>query len=124
MTRSALLSVVLCMSVFSRGGSAQPVPLDGPQYEDETNLILPTDYREWPFLGSGLGMTYDPAEGVQSTAPQLFTNVFVNPSSYRNFMNTGGWPDRTVFILEFRNLDGAASINRAGRFQTDLPRFS
>ena len=66
-------------------------------------------------------MTYDPAPaGVQSEAPQRFTNVFVNPSSYRSFTQTGAWPDKTTFILEARNSSGEASINKAGRFQTDL----
>ena len=120
MNRLVMTSVLLCTPAFSLGGLTQPTVSDGPEYADGSNLVLPADYREWMFLSSGLGMTYDPAEGVQSTAPQLFTNVFVNPSSYRGFMDTGRWPDRTVFILEFRNSDGAASINRAGRFQTDL----
>jgi hypothetical protein len=96
------------------------VPGDGPRYADGTNLIRPADYREWPFLASGLGMTYEPAAGAQSSAPQLFTNVFVNPSSYRSFMQTGAWPDKTIFILEFRNSSSEASINKAGRFQTNL----
>ena len=115
-----IMLVLLCLPVFSPGGLTQSTASDGPQYEDEMNLVLPADYREWMFLGSGLGMSYDPAEGVQSTSPQLFTNVFVNPSSYRGFMDTGRWPDRSVFILELRNSDGAALINRAGRFQTEL----
>jgi len=120
MNRLAMTAMLLCTPVFSWGGLTQTTVSDGPEYTDGNNLVLPADYREWMFLGSGLGMTYDPAEGVQSTAPQLFTNVFVNPSSYSGFMDTGRWPDRTVFILEFRNSDGEASINRAGRFQTNL----
>lgn len=35
-------------------------------------------------------------------------------------MQTGRWPDKTVFVLEFRNSGSGASINKAGRFQTDL----
>jgi hypothetical protein len=35
-------------------------------------------------------------------------------------MQTGQWPDRTIFVLEFRNSSGEASINKAGRFQTEL----
>jgi hypothetical protein len=100
--------------------SAQQAPDDGPRYENGTNLVRPSNYREWMFLASGLGMTYEPAAGAQSARPQLFSNVFVNPSSYRSFMQTGKWPDRTIFVLEFRNSAGEASINKAGRFQTDL----
>ncbi len=91
---------------------------DGPRYTGGTNLVRPTDYREWIFLGSGLGMTYAEPSGSQS-AP-LFTSVFVNPSSYRSFMQTGKWPDRTIFVLEIRNSSGEASINKSGRFQAGL----
>jgi hypothetical protein len=35
-------------------------------------------------------------------------------------MKTGTWPDRTMFVLEFRASTGEGSINKAGRFQTQL----
>ena len=101
---------------FSFAVRAQQAPGDGPRYTSGTNLVRPADYREWPFLGSGLGMTYEPAAGSQS-APR-FTNVFVNPSSYRSFMQTGKWPDSTILVLEIRRSDSEASINKGGRFQT------
>jgi hypothetical protein len=103
------------------GGStmrAQQAPGDGPRYTNGTDLVRPTDYREWTFLSSGLGMTYEADAGSQS-APR-FTNVFVNPSSYRSFMQTGKWPDKTIFVLEGRKSDSEGSINKAGRFQTDF----
>jgi hypothetical protein len=68
--------------VFSLAIQAQQAPADGPRYVNGTNLVRPADYREWTFLAAGLGMTYEPASGAQSTAPQLFSYVFVNPSSY------------------------------------------
>lgn len=127
--KSAAIIGLLLVAAFVMGIDAERAPRaqnasqtssDGPQYVDGANLMRPDEYREWPFLGAGLGMTYDPAPGVQSEAPQRFTNVFVNPSSYRRFMATGAWPDKTIFILEARNSSGEASINQAGRFQTDL----
>jgi hypothetical protein len=80
--------------------------------------VRPADYREWIFLSSGLGMTYEPPSA--NPRPPTFGNVFVNPSSYRSFMQTGKWPDKTIFVLEFRNSDSEASINKSGRFQTGL----
>lgn len=35
-------------------------------------------------------------------------------------MKTGKWPDRTVFVLEFRGSTSEGSINKAGRFQSRL----
>jgi len=77
-------------------GAQQPVS-DGPQYAGGNTLVKPANYREWTFLGSGLGMTYD-----ASAAGTTFTNVFVNPAAYRGFLSTGRWPDKSVFVLEFR----------------------
>ena len=90
-------------------------PIDGPTYTNGNTLVRPANYREWVFLGSGLGLTYD-----QSANNTTFTNVFVNPAAYRGFMNTGKWPDKSVFVLEFRASATEAPPNTTGRYQTRL----
>src|SRR6185503_15685810 len=89
-----------------------------PQYVNKVNLVRPPDYREWIFVSAGLGMEYNPMPGTPGR--DSFGNVFVNPSSYRSFMKTGKWPDKTIFVLEFRNSDSEGSINKSGRYQTGL----
>jgi len=91
---------------------------EAPRYVKGSNLVRPPDYREWVYVSSGLGMDYNPEPGSQN-APR-FGNVFVNPSSYREFMKTGTWPDKTTFVLEFRSSTSEGSINKAGRFQAQL----
>jgi len=121
MTKAAIALGSACLAFgisFSLAARAQQASADGPRYTNGTTLVRPTDYREWTFLGAGLGMTYEPATSAQSTP--RFTNVFVNPSSYRSFMRTGKWPDRTIFVLEGRNSSSEAAINKGGRFQTEL----
>ena len=107
-----ILLVALFLGVL---GAQQPA--DGPQYNSGGELLLPKNYREWIFLSAGLGMTYAPA----ASTPQdpRFDNVFVNPSSYRAFLDTGRWPDRTMFILEIRRSVGKGSINNGGHYQSD-----
>jgi hypothetical protein len=63
-------------------------------------------------------MTYSPP--VSSPRPPAFTNVFVNPASYRHFMQTGTWPDKTIFILEIRSSESEGSINRGGNYQAGV----
>ena len=94
------------------------VASDAPRYNGQGELLRPEDYREWIFLTSGLGMNYGPA--VVRTATPPFDNVFVRPESYREFVKTGKWPDKTVFILEIRASTQHGSINKSGNFQTDL----
>ena len=86
-----------------------------PRYDGQ-NLMRPENYREWIFLSSGLGMNYNPAGG----AGEMFTNVFVPRWSYRQFVSTGKWPDKSIFVVEERASQSAGSINKAGHFQTDF----
>ncbi len=105
----------------SSDGAAQEAAPDGPRYRDGDNLVFPQDYRSWPFIGGGLGMTYADEGGTPAAAENpTFSHAFVNPSSYRHFVTTGEWPDRTVFVLEFRASASAHSINTDGRFATGL----
>ena len=90
----------------------------GPRYTAGGELIRPSDFREWMFVTSGLGMTYNQPTGAARTPN--FTNVYVNPSSYRAFMKTGQWPDKTMFILEVRASSSEGSINKGGHFQSNL----
>lgn len=87
------------------------------QYTSNGELIKPADFREWVFLSAGLGMTYDEG-GANANPSPSFTNVYVNPASYRAFMTSGTWPDQTMFILEIRGSASEGSINLGGRYQT------
>ena len=108
--------IVLLVLAFASLRAQQPA--GPPQYTSAGELLLPKDYREWIFLSSGLGMTYGPA--ASTPEDPRFENVFVNPSSYRSFLETGRWPDRTVFILEIRRSESKGSINNGGHYQTGI----
>jgi hypothetical protein len=101
------------------GLDAQQPASEVPNLGAGNTLTLPADFREWVFLSAGLGMTYGP-NAPAAGQPQSFTNVYVNPSSYRAFLSSGRWPERTMFILEIRGSASEGSINRFGRFQTGL----
>ena len=79
-------------------------------------LVRPENYREWIFLSSGLGMNYNPAPGSH----EMFTNVFVPQWAYRQFVASGKWPDKSIFVVEDRDSESKGSINKAGHFQSDL----
>jgi hypothetical protein len=89
---------------------------EGPSYNADGSLIRPDDYREWIFLSSGYNMTYGP-NAPDATRSHPFNNVFVNPAAYRHFVETGGWPDKTIFILEIRESEERVRPNAFGYTQ-------
>jgi len=120
----AAACVVLAASLHAQQPAAPATA--GPTYTPGGELIRPSDFREWMFVTSGLGMTYnqptprtDSGQAAPARTPN-FTNVYVNPSSYRAFMKTGQWPDQTMFILEIRASTSEGSINKGGHFQSNL----
>jgi hypothetical protein len=89
---------------------------DRPTYAADGTLQRPDGYKEWVFLSSGLGMTYGPNQPAAGQ-PRFFTNVFVQPASYREFMKSGRWPEQTMFVLEIRRSAQSASIDNGGQSQ-------
>jgi hypothetical protein len=97
---------------------AAALPAAEPQFTADNQLKRPTDYREWVYLSSGLGMNY--ADNARDSANPVFDNVFVEPAAYREFLATGKWREGTMFALELRRSTQEGSINKAGRFQQDV----
>jgi hypothetical protein len=64
-------------------------------------------------------MTYGVVKSTSDTDPR-FDNVFVTPQAYRAFLQTGRWPDKTMFVLEVRSSASKGSINRGGHYQDEL----
>jgi hypothetical protein len=92
---------------------------EAPAYDSSGQVMMPANYRDWVWLSSGLGMSYNDGVGgaVERARRPNFTNVFVNPSSYRSFQQTGTWPDKTTLVLEIRGSETTGSINKGGQYQ-------
>jgi Cytochrome P460 len=86
-------------------------------YLPDGSATIPPSYRNWPFLSSGLDMSY-PEDGAMTMSQHIFTNVFVDPDSMRTFQATGTWPDGAVLLKEDREGVTKGSINKTGKFQT------
>jgi hypothetical protein len=88
-------------------------------YTADDRMVVPADYRDWVFLTSSLDLNYNepvPGAGRQS----LLDNVFVDPPSYRAFLATGTWPDKTVLVKENRRAVPAGDIAKAGKLQAGV----
>jgi len=108
-----LLAGTILLSSAALLNSAPP-PVAGPQYTADSQLKLPENYRQWIYLTTGFDMSYNP---TLSMGHHMFDNVFVNPESYKAFVETGTWPDKTVLVLEGRMGEDKGSINQKGSYQ-------
>jgi hypothetical protein len=104
----------LTSSASLRVTAAEDSQVDHPRYTANRELIRPENYRDWIFLSSGFGMTYNLAAGGHD----MFTNVFVPQWAYREFLKSGKWPEKTMFVVEERGADSRISINQHGHYQT------
>ena len=121
MKRTMALAVLFLVAaaLLWQPGKHAAAPDNAPRYTQDGKLLKPANYREWVYLSSGLGMNYRPAQnGGQSSG--MFTNVFVNPESYRAFQQTGQWPDKTTFVLEVYSPATHSGPNKQGFFQDTL----
>jgi hypothetical protein len=116
-TKTLLLASVILFSAIGLYPSGMPTPT-GPEYTSDGELKFPENYRQWVYLTTGFDMSYNPASRM---GHDMFDNVFVNPEAYKTFVETGTWPDKTVFVLEARMAESKGSINKAGNYQgTDI----
>jgi len=112
--------VFLSLGAASLRVSEAGSPADLVQYTNGDKLVRPEGYREWVFVSSGFRLSNNtsPTEGA------MFTNVFVDPQAYHQFLTTGSWPDKTVLVEEKRTSTNKGSLNKAAQFQTDLVGIS
>jgi YHS domain-containing protein len=105
--------------IVNLGGSqtAKQAPNDGPQYTSDNRLVRPVNYRNWIYLSSSLGLQYGPDANPANPA---FENVYVNPSAYSEFMKSGKWPDKTIFVLEIRSSMDKGTFAQGGRYQGEV----
>jgi Cytochrome P460 len=121
MLRSTFLLILLAAaqqynSVQKPQAGAKGSSVEGPVYTTDGRLKMPERYREWVFLTSGVDMSYNPKP--PAAGHSTFDNVFVNPTAYKTFLETGTWPDKTTLVLEIRGAEEASSINKSGHTQS------
>lgn len=90
-------------------GEVTNKPAAAPEYDADGKLKLPADFRTWVFVGSSIGLDYRPDVAANTTREQKaddkkrvgdFHNVYINPEAYREYMETGKFPDKTVLVMD------------------------
>ena len=109
------LVVSLALLPWTLTGAQTIAAGNAPVYTDKGELVPPSRYREWIYLSTGMNMSY--LKRAKGMSHDMFSNVFVNPEAYHEFLRTGIWPDKTMLVLEVRGATNKGSINQKGFYQ-------
>ena len=98
-------------------------PLEVARLTSDGKLQKPADLDHWVFLGTSLGMGYNPGS-FNAARPGQFQVALMEPSAYRYFVEHGRYAPGTMFLLSFYDADTQArSINQNGFTQADLTNY-
>ncbi len=120
-----LLSALLVVTGYGIQSNAGKGVSDQPIFEGKDTLLRPGDYRDWVFVGSNLGLGYatnprPPQLAGQTGRPEMFHNLYINPSAYREYNRTGKFPEGTTMILEFATKVEKNEAGLQGLYQGEI----
>jgi hypothetical protein len=114
-----ILTIAMAAALGSiQAGSPPAGGMAEPQYTRTGELIRPKEFRSWTFVGASIGLSY--SANVNREGPGLIHNVQMQPEAYQQYMKTGEFPDKTMFILTLYRPEQKVSPNLHGYFQGDL----
>jgi len=103
--------------------AATAKPLQIAQLTADGKLQKPADLDSWVFLGTSLGMGYNPGS-FNAAHPGQFQVVLMEPNAYRHFVQNRSYAPGSMFLLSFYDSDKQQrSINQNGFTQADLTNY-
>jgi hypothetical protein len=94
-----------------------PAPGLRPRYTSGGRLVRPIGVERWVLVGASLGQGYTDATGA---GPGMFHRVYLEPSAYDHFLETGGFRDGTMLALAIRHPERRVPPSRTGWTEGDL----
>ncbi|MEO8064582.1 MAG: cytochrome P460 family protein [Pseudomonadota bacterium] len=119
----ALAPLIFSAAAVETRAAAPPAPLDVARFTPTGELQKPADLANWVFLGTSLGMGYNPGS-FNAANPGQFQVVLMEPAAYQQFVKSGAYAPGSMFMLAFYNSDKQArSINQNGFTQAELTNY-
>jgi len=87
------------------------------KFDKDGKLLLPTGYRTWVFVGASV--TPNELNGGKAAFPEFHT-IYMDPTSYDIFKNTGEFPEGTVMVKETQMIGGKEAPSGKGYFMGDF----
>ena len=114
---TALLMGVGLLADFTKSADSQTSQEWGPKWTATVELVLPTDYHTWVFLGSPL--TPNALNSGQAGFPE-YHNVYIQTEAYKIYRESRKFPEGTILLKELQltqpgtNADGSG-VEASGR---------
>lgn len=109
-------TTVQIVSQVGNSTSAE-IQIGAAQFHSTGELLRPTDYRKWVFIGSTV--TPHDLNNGRAAFPE-FHNVYIDPESYDAYMTTGQFRDGTVIIKDLVSVGGKRALSGNGYFQGEF----
>ncbi len=70
-----------------------------PEYDTDGKLLRPTGFEKWVVVGTSIGLGYSDGDKPDPNNPGTFHNVYLQPQAFDHYVETGKFPEQTVFIV-------------------------
>lgn len=120
-SRTKILLSLLALAVSAIARPADDA-LEVARLDPAGNLLKPADLSTWVFLGTSLGMGYNPGS-FNAKRPGQFQVVLMEPNAYQYFLTNRRYAPGTMLLLSFFDTDQRRSINQTGFVQADLTNY-
>ena len=116
--------VLVSSAVIALMGAAVALADDSRNYEAaftaDGELIRPSGWREWVFVGSPL--TPNSLNGGEASFPEFHT-VYIDPKSWEHYKKTGEFREGTMFAKELTLVGDTAGTSGIGFFNGEQQGF-
>lgn len=88
-----------------------------PSYDKDGRLLRPSGYEKWVVVGTSIGLGYSDGDKPDPSNPGTFHNVYLQPEAFDQYVQTGEFPEQTVFIVtnnKSRPANTKGSVSRKG----------
>jgi hypothetical protein len=97
----AFLAIVSASVVAQIRNTSPAIAESAATFDHSGRLLRPEQYRDWIFVGSPLKPHHSSDyRDTQNGTSKSAANVYINPGAYRQYEQTGEFPEGTMMVLE------------------------
>jgi hypothetical protein len=120
---AAALICFFTSGVFAQAPVTDTAALQVASISASGKLQKPADLANWVFVGTSLGMGYNPGS-FNASRPGQFQVVLMEPQAHAYFVEHGRYAPGSMFVLAFYDADTAMrSNNQQGFTQAEMTNY-